>query len=294
MLAMAQRAFLLVAVVTIGIYLARHADELKPQLTWPLAWRCVVAAVMLAALHPLIALGFYQLQRFNGIAVDFPTSLGIYMRRIPARYVPGGVWHSVARLADMRWSGNVAASLLRRQFLTEMGVVACSGLLVCALGIWFFPETGVIRAVAVAQAATGSAVSLGIAVWLFGRAGSWRLGLALLLYFAIWLLAAVAFSVLSAGFDAHGHGCDLSVTAGTYLVSAVQGYLAIFAPQGWGVTEASFSMLDPCARPLQQVLASFLMYRLSAIGGDVLGYAVWILAANLPVSSRASTPPKVG
>ena len=291
-LAVAQRTFLLVAVVSIGAYLARHAEDLRSLLTWRLAWHCAAAAVVLAALHPLIAWGFYQLQRFNGIAIDFPASLGIYMRRIPARYVPGGVWHSVSRLADMRWSADVPAGLLRRQFLTEVGVVAGSGLLVCALALWCLPDTGAVHLVAAAQTGLGAATAVVGAALLFHRAGSWRLLLAALLYVVIWPLAALAFSVLSAGFDIEGRTCALPTTAATYLVSAVQGYLAFFAPQGWGVTEASFAMLDPCARSVQRILATFLMYRLSAIGGDVLGYGLWAVAARRPVLNRLSRLPK--
>ncbi|HOV57323.1 MAG TPA: hypothetical protein PLN91_05560 [Rhodanobacteraceae bacterium] len=293
MLAVAQRTFLLVAVVSIGAYLARHAEDLRSLLTWRLAWHCAAAAVVLAALHPLIAWGFYQLQRFNGIAIDFPTSLGIYMRRIPARYVPGGIWHSVSRLADMHWSSNVAAGLLRRQFLLEVGVVAGSGLLTCALGLWCLPDEGAIRTVAAVQAATGLGALLIAAAMLFRRARSWHLLLAWLLYVLIWLLAATAFAVLSAGLSMGARECHPASTVSAYLVSAVQGYLAVFAPQGWGVTEASFAIFDPCARPVREVLAAFLLYRLSGMVGDAVGYLVWALSARSSPPCYAQTPPEV-
>ena len=286
LLALAQRVFLTVALLAIGWYLVRHADELRTLLTWRVAAHCLAAALLLAAVHPLIAWAFFQLQRYNGIAIGLSTSLAIYMRRIPARYVPGGVWHSVSRLADMRLEASIGIAQLRSQFLLEAALVAISGLLVCGLGFLVLPDGSSVRVAAALQAGIGVAAALAAFVLARRREGKRRLLVALSTFLVVWPFAGVAFAIIAAGLAVPD--CGYLATVSTYVVAAVQGYVAIFAPQGWGVAEASFTLFDPCGRALSQVLGVFLLYRLSAIGGDLLGYAVWALfarrgaAASLP------------
>lgn len=284
LLAITQRAFLVVALLAIAWYLVRHADELRALLSWRVAAHCLIAALLLAAVHPLIAFAFFQLQRYNGIAVSLPTSLAIYMRRIPARYVPGGVWHSVSRLADMRLEASIGIAQLRSQFLLEAVLVATSGLLVCGMGFLVLPDGSPARIAAALQAGIGLAAALAAFVLVRHREGKRRLLVALSTFLVVWPLAGVTFAIIAAGLVVPD--CGYLATVSTYVVAAVQGYIAIFAPQGWGVAEASFTLFDPCGRALHQVLGVFLLYRLSAIGGDLLGYAVWALLARRGAAVR--------
>jgi hypothetical protein len=287
LLAITQRVFLVVALFAIAWYLVRHAADLRGLLSWRVAAHCLIAALLLAAVHPLIAWAFFQLQRYNGIAIGLSTSLAIYMRRIPARYVPGGVWHSVSRLADMRLEASVGIAQLRSQFLLEAALVATSGLLVCGLGFLILPGGSPARVAAALQAGIGAAVALVTFMLVRRRAGKRRLLFALSTFLVVWPVAGGAFAIIAAGLAAPD--CGYLATVSTYVVAAVQGYVAIFAPQGWGVTEASFTLFDPCGRALHQVLGAFLLYRFSAIGGDLLGYAVWAFFARRAAVRPPST-----
>lgn len=287
-LALTQRVFLVCAIVAIGVYLLRHADDLRPLLSARVMLHMAGGALVLAVLHPLIGIAFFQLQRFSGIRIDLATSLAVYMRRIPARYLPGGIWHSVARYADMKFDAGVDGRALRRLFLLEMALVAVSGLLVCGIGLALFSPQSPVFAFAALQSGLGAAAAA-IAVVLARRRAWKRLGLGAVLFLLIWSAAGGAFALIAQPLLGD---CAAPTIMATYLVAAVQGYIAIFAPQGWGVAEASYALLEPCRVGVPAVVAGFLLYRISAIAGDVVSYAVWAVltrASRGPAQTRERT-----
>jgi glycosyltransferase 2 family protein len=275
-LALTQRVFLVSAVIAIGVYLFRHAESLRPLLSARVALHMAGGALVLALLHPLIGIAFFQLQRFAGIRIELATSLAVYMRRIPARYLPGGIWHSVARYADMKFDAGVDGRALRRLFLLEMALVAVSGLLACGLGLAVFSPQDSVFAFAALQAAIGAAAASVTVVLVWRRAWK-RLGLATVLFLLIWSAAAGAFALIAQPLLG---ACTAPTIMSTYLIAAVQGYLAIFAPQGWGVAEASYALLEPCRVGIPAVVAGFLLFRISAVAGDIVSYAVWAVVTR--------------
>jgi glycosyltransferase 2 family protein len=276
LLALTQRVFLVGALLAIGVYLFRHADSLRPLLNARVVLHMAGGALVLAALHPLIGIAFFQLQRFNGIRIDLLTSLGVYMRRIPARYLPGGIWHSVARYADMKFDAGVDVHALRRLFLLETMLVVVSGLLACGIGIAVFSPQSPVFVFAALQGAAGAAAA-SIAVALAWRRAWKRLGLGAALFLLIWPATGGAFALIAQPLLGT---CAAPTIVSTYLVAAVQGYVAIFAPQGWGVAEASYALLEPCQVGVPSVVAGFLLFRISAIAGDIVGYAAWTVVAR--------------
>jgi hypothetical protein len=279
LLAMSQRLFFLVAVVAICAYVAFHLSELGALLSWRVAIRCVGAAIMMAALHPLIATAFFHLQLFSGIEIGLWASLAIYMRRIPARYLPGGIWHSTSRLADMRVLAGVSGAKLRRQFVYEMVLVGTSGLVTCGVWIAAMPNART-ELIAAIELLVGVVIALGVLMVLFRHPNLRHIVQAAILFVAIWSLISLAFALVALSVDKAESSCGVAALAGTYLISAVQGYFAIFAPQGWGVTEASFAVLNPCRMELSEVLGIFLLFRCSAMVGDLLGFGAWAIVAG--------------
>lgn len=287
LLALAQRVFLLVALAAITFYLWRHAGELEALLSRRVLLHCLVSALVLAALHPLIGVAAFQLQRSTGIALDLRVSLAVYMRRIPARYVPGGIWHAVSRYADMKFDAGVDAAALRRLFVLEMAAVATSGFLICASGLWTLPPQTPVWSFAALQGAAGLVVAAAGMVLAWRKAWK-RVALGFVLYLVVWAGAASAFTVVAAAAGGAQTSCSAGAIGSSYLVAASQGYVAIFAPQGWGVAETSFALLNPCGITPAGAIAAFLLFRLSGIFGDVLSYAVWtVLMRRKPLANRA-------
>jgi hypothetical protein len=286
LLAVAQRAFLVVALLAIAFYLWRNADQLGALLSGRVLLHCLACAVLLGALHPLIAGAFFQLQRYAGITLDLHTSLAVYMRRIPARYVPGGIWHAVSRYADMKFDAGVDAAALRWLFLMESALVAVSGFLVSGVGVWTLPAQSGIWLFAAGQGALGLLFGIGAALLARGRAWK-RLGLGIALYLLIWTGAATAFFVVATAVADGTGSCSAAAVGSSYVIASVQGYVAIFAPQGWGVAETSFALLNPCGIAVPSAVAAFLLYRLSAIFGDLLSYAVWAVLTRSSLRKKS-------
>lgn len=66
-----------------------------------------------------------------------------------------------------------------------------------------------------------------------------------------------------------------------------------FAPQGWGVTEASFTAMNPCNAPLHASLGAFVLFRVSGMFGDMVAYVGWFvfLARKTGPTSAAAAEP---
>lgn len=292
LLALAQRVFLVVALAAIVGFLVLHREELAQMLTPAVLARCAACALVLALIHPLIATAFFLLQRHLGIRVDFATSLGIYMRRIPARYLPGGIWHSAARYADMKFDAGVGGAALRRLFLAEVGLVATTGLIASGAGVWATQAGSRAYGFAAAQLALGVVVALAV-LFLLRRSALRSLVTAAAMYVLIWCAAAGAFVLIADALAAaNTPDCGAAAIGASYLIAAVQGYLAVFAPQGWGVAETSFAVLNACGIALPTVLGAFVLFRLSAIVGDIIGYVAWALLARY-FQRRTGSPTRV-
>ena len=286
-LALAQRAFLATALIAISVYLVLHADELSRLMTWQLLYRCLLGAAILAALHPLIGSAFFLLQRHLGIRIELGASLSAYMRRIPARYIPGGIWHSAARYADLKFDGGVHGSTLSQLFLMETALVAATGLLASGIGAWILPADSRAYWISLLQAALGFSLLLILLAWRMRRTSILRLATAAAMFVFIWVGSAGAFTLiaLSTTTSATGASCSASMLGASYLIAAAQGYLAIFAPQGWGITETSFTVINPCGAPLHATLGAFVLFRVSGMLGDMVGYGAWTILFGRKVTT---------
>jgi hypothetical protein len=99
----------------------------------------------------------------------------------------------------------------------------------------------------------------------------------LLLIALAWILAGTTFALVA---GALAGTCAPASLATSYVASASLGYVAVFAPQGWGISELALHLLLPCALDLALVLLSFLVFRVIGIGSDLLAVALWWLLAG--------------
>ncbi len=276
-----QRLFLAVALAAIGWYLARHRGELAG-VPWP-ALLGVLAPVLLLQVfaHGVLALAFHWVARSADIERDPMAAFGSYFRRIPARYIPGGVWHTAARYLDLHVEQRTGKATLARLAILEMVLVATAGFLVALLaGVLLDGSVNggthllALQGLAVAAGAAAIAVllprgrRLAAVAWLSG---------ALLLIALAWILAGTSFALVTGALIG---GCGATSLASTYVSSATVGYVAIFAPQGWGVSELAFDYLLPCAVELAMVLLGFVVFRVIGIGSDLLAVGSWWLLAG--------------
>jgi hypothetical protein len=173
---------------------------------------------------------------------------------IPARYLPGSVWYPAGRVGHLRRSGTpgMALSLVAvlETLLSFVVAVTLGGGLLLAAG----SDDRGLGALALVAAAALMAVLASpwvinpVVRWVALRRGladvpaiGWGTYLELLAHLvAFWAASAAAFLCYLAAFpavDAPG----VPRTAGTFLLAWAAGFVAVFAPQGAGVFEATLA-----------------------------------------------------
>lgn len=216
-------------------------------------WLVLALALGLVQLLPNVGFWTVTLADLRS-PVPMRAVLSATARSVPARYLPGSVWYALGR-----------ATLLRREQGTSKRALGTAAILESALGV--------VVAIALGTALLASAgrfpgrgpwlalwfVVLGIlgsppainAVLRFvarRRGGepqqlSWR-GWSRLVAITVvhWGWSATTFTVYLHAFPALSVE-SVAEVAGSFLVAWVVGFLAIFAPQGLGVFEASVAAL---------------------------------------------------
>jgi hypothetical protein len=229
--------------------------------------------------HFLANAATYVLLGATGYRVSYTTLLGLYLRRLPAKYLPGGIWHTVGRghgLLAMNVPKQATASVLLAEQLLALW---WSGFLGLSLAVCVLDDSSQLFALAI------------LVVWLFGAAVlrwvnlRFRLmansveavsyGITLsCIYVAGWTVLAAAFCL----YLRLGGIVDTSllrIVAG-YFISWLLGALAFFAPQGMGIFELAMSKVIAGTGPTSATLVWLLGgYRVIILIADLIAWLVW-------------------
>lgn len=229
-----------------------------------------------------------------GIMLPYRTVLGIHVRRLPARYLPGGIWHTVSRMADLRHKGAGRQPLLALVVGENLLPLAAAIFLAALVGLWA-------GFAARALAALSCSMVLIIGVCLAMRhllrgmhALSLRAFLGMLLAtLGFWLLAGTAFTMYWLSFPSATHE-DITHIYGAYWLAWSGGFLAIFAPQGIGVFESIFALLLKGEVAFSQLVVIAAGFRVVVLVADAVSYSFLALFEGLRrgtgTSSRTGLP----
>lgn len=228
----------LVAIALAGWHSRAPLSELLATAQAP--W-LIAACLLWAVLHALAPVFSWIVLRADGIAVGYPELLRVHVQRLPARYLPGGIWHTVTRMLDLSASGIERVALARLVVLENTLPLAVAA----ALGGFFICLANGPRMSGLAAILAGLAV-LALAHFVLTRRGlhlqralPWSCYLQLLALMTVyWLLAASAFDCYWQAFSAARAPVGAFEIFGIYLLAWSVGFVAIFAPQGLGVFEA--------------------------------------------------------
>ena len=284
-----QVVFTFVAAVVVAIFLSLHLGELRTLFQSVEPGRIAAAGSVFAVVHILIASAFHQLQISLGVRKTYFESIDSYLRRLPARYIPGGVWHSASRYVDIHAENSVAGRDITRIFVVENGVVGATGLILAATAAWAVLGSSpaylapIMMTVGIALCATlfaAKSLTRTTVLWPMAAAGTALMSLE-------WIVASVAFAIFASGLGPTSN-CALPVLGSSYLIAAVTGFMALFAPQGWGITEAVFSFLQPCGSSALVGVTAIAGFRLLAFIADVLLFSVWLVARKYVRGSGTS------
>ena len=229
------------------VWLAREdLSSLLIEASLPLLVISVVAWSLFNIVTPLLAVIMF---RSCGLELKWSQAFAVHAARLPARYVPGGVWHTVGRVMDYSRQG-VRPRHLTAFVLLENGLAAAVALAVGGAAVFLTADSDTFRILTLLSSIAG--ITALPVLWLVinkriltppERLSFSAFAVAAGLMAAIWITATFAFlTYLNAFPTSLGDYSHLEM-GGIYLFSWGIGFLSIFAPQGIGVFELVSSKL---------------------------------------------------
>jgi uncharacterized membrane protein YbhN (UPF0104 family) len=287
-----QLAFVAAVLAFLGWALRDVWSDAIPRLADADPLTLAAALLVLAAYYCLFVVGWQWILAAFGIQVPYRLALQAEMASMLAKYVPGGVWTPLARIMWLRRAGGVeSTSLVLSSILLEAGLSAVAGILVFTAGL---AAVEAVDAPLVPLFAFGlvTAVLLhprvftALARALFRRFDApepprlpYRALVGLLVYYAFtWLVGGAALYLLLRSLAADPGLETIPYLGGAAAVGAIVAVLAIFAPSGLGVREASMYGLMVVLVPAAAALGATVLNRFAItlveaalLGGGVLG-----------------------
>ena len=211
-----------------------------------------LAVAIVAAYYLVFVLGWVRILVAYGIRIPYRVALQAEMLSMLAKYVPGGVWTPTARVVALRRFGVRETPVVLASILLEAGLSAVAGVIVFVVGLAIIGGADVPL---LPLAAFGVLVSVLLYPPVFAKVASRllrpfganevtplpaRTAFELLAFYALtWPLggAGLFFMLRSVGGDPSYS--SIPFLGGTAAVGAIVAVLAIFAPSGLGVREAS-------------------------------------------------------
>jgi hypothetical protein len=287
-----QLAFLAVVLAFLGWALRDVWSDAIPRLADADPVTLAAALVVLAVYYCLFVVGWQWILAAFGIRIAYRLALQAEMASMLAKYVPGGVWTPLARIMWLRRAGRVeSTSLVLSSILLEAGLSAVAGILVFTAGLAAVEAVdapllplfafGLVTAVLLHPR-----VFTALARALFRRFDApepprlpYRALVGLLAYYAFtWLVGGAALYLLLRSLAADPGLETIPYLGGAAAVGAIVAVLAVFAPSGLGVREASMYGLMVVLVPAAAALGATVLNRFAItlveaalLGGGVLG-----------------------
>lgn len=225
--------------------------------------------------------------------IHYRKLLAIHCRRLPAKYIPGGIWHSVARTVDYANIGigkkRLATYLVLEHILAAAVTLAIGGTIILSRPIeldWTFTviasatlislialiiTPGVLRARII-----GDGAGLGLCNYLASLGATWL----------FWILAASSFVLFIHAFDDISPANDPVLIGGVYMFSWGIGFISVFAPQGLGIFELVAGSLLNTQVSLGYLTTLLAGFRLIVLGADACAWGLTMIAtAGMPPKS---------
>ncbi|MGH3023929.1 MAG: lysylphosphatidylglycerol synthase transmembrane domain-containing protein [Gaiellaceae bacterium] len=290
-----QLAFVAVVLGFLGWALRDVWNDAIPRLADADPAMLAAALAVLAAYYCLFVVGWQWILAALGIRVAYRLALQAEMASMLAKYIPGGVWTPLARIVWLRRAGGVRdTSFVLSSILLEAGLSAVAGILVF---------TGGLAAVEAVDAPLLPLFAFGLVVVIllhprvftalaraiYRRFDApeppplpYRVLVGLLGYYAFtWLVGGTALYLLLRSLDADPGAATIPYLAGAAAVGAIVAVLAVFAPSGLGVREASMYGLLVVVVPAGAALGATVLNRFAITIVEAALLGAGLLASRL-------------
>ncbi|MEK8018084.1 MAG: hypothetical protein VSS75_014510 [Candidatus Parabeggiatoa sp.] len=203
----------------------------------------ILAVFFLIIVHFVAPASVVMILKACGSSISYSFALKTHINRLPARYLPGGIWHTVGRTMDFYQQG-IKPVHLTTFVLLENIMAASTAFIIGGISVWYFRGItdiwGKIAVIGCLCSILGLSLAPKILNWQILKSVSqvhYRFYLqTIAIYILIWFLLTFAFITYLSAFLALGEISMLEV-GGIYIFSWGIGFIAIFAPQGIGIFE---------------------------------------------------------
>ena len=248
----------------------------------------IVSATIWGGLHLLAPLGPKIVFKSLGISTHYKKLLKIHISRLPARYLPGGIWHTVGRLTDYRSIG-ISKKNLALLVVIET-IFPC--LITFLLGggyLWFSRgESAVLSIIQGTLALVSICFIIIIPVihkwYLKSHVKENFIPLYLLLFLVtvlFWLFASTSFLFYYSSVSPKTAQMPLLHIAAAYIFSWGVGYISVFAPQGIGVFEVVAGKLMEIPMTLGGAVAFIAGFRIVVLIADITCWITYRLCSRV-------------
>lgn len=219
--------------------------------------------------------------RCQGGYISYSFLLNIFFRRLPAKYLPGGIWHTVARFHDLA-KGGVGKKQLAVLVFYENFWSTWMAALIAGAGVYYFNTDSYWGLVGQIVFAASLCIVL-LSFW-FKSTGfifSGRCYLRLALTGSLfWLFASASFYFYISAFDLMDPDSEVVQLFINYMFAWLVGFATIFAPQGVGVFEIVVVQTSQFVVSASEAVVIVAGFRLIVFGSDVLSYLLAVLLSR--------------
>jgi uncharacterized membrane protein YbhN (UPF0104 family) len=233
-----------------------------------------ISLLVLAGYYLVFVLGWLWILRSFEMRVPYRFALQAEMLSMLAKYIPGGVWTPAARVVALRRFGYTNTPLVLASIALEAGLSALAGVLVLLASL---PLVGVVDAPFELLIPFALAVAVLVHPRVFQPLASrllrpfgaqtvpalrYRTTLAVLAFYALtWPLGGTALFFLLRAVGGDPDPASIPFLGGATAVGAIVAVLAVFAPSGLGVREASVYALILTVVPASVALSATILNR---------------------------------
>jgi len=199
----------------------------------------ILSILILMLNHFVISIATFFILKTVNATIPYWLVFKIHVARLPARYIPGGIWHTVGRMMDFHSHG-IKPAQLTGFFLLENIIAAGMAFLLGGIFLWYFRDLsdfwGEIAKIAFICSIIGLILTpriLNYKVKIIKK----NYLLTIVTFIPLWFFLTSAFIMYLSAFSFVLEQSSSVEIGGIFMFSWGVGFLAIFAPQGIGIFE---------------------------------------------------------
>jgi hypothetical protein len=301
----ALEAAAVVTVLTISAYAVNGQwAKAAPQLGHARLLDVGISLAVVAVYYLVFILGWIRILAGWNIQVSYRAALESEMVSMLAKYIPGGVWTPAARVTALeRLTGETATGTILASIILEALLSALSGIVVFVVSLAWIknvhaPVIPLVLFALACVAILDPRIFRPISTRLLRRFGLSPLEplpfstMATLLgfYCCTWLIGGLGLYFLIRSLAPAPSLSTIPFLGGTAAIGAIVAVLAIFAPSGLGVREASMYALLIAVTSHSTALGATILNRLTITVVELAlflaGVAIWRFTRRWPLRSR--------